>query len=322
MPRPTVLPEYVSHWTTIAGALAGTLRALGGTLAAADVNARAGHAFRFAIVPALTDDGAIGADGPNRFASAPALRLYESLGWRFSAVEGAFDDPRLPSVRAAALDRLRKTTPARPAIAYGLHLPEFGIVRALDGDAIAASTPVSAQFGERISTRQWPAPGLPLPVRVFIPEERTRETLALGPLLRFVVAYAREGDSPVAIGVDGAITGFAAFERWIALLEGDERISPSGHAYCLQALQQGRKEAAAFLRAAGAGTAIDRPLRAAATAYEAEVLALALMVTLFPYPNGGDLGSPGARRVAALYVRRAYDAEREAVARLADAVGL
>jgi hypothetical protein len=321
MPLPTA--DYASHWTSMAGALAGTLRSLGGTLTAADVNSRSGHAFRFAVAPSLTEDGAIGADGPNRFAVAPVADLYASLGWRLSTIERDSSSADFARVRQQALTGLRASTAAgRAAIVYGVQLPEFGIVRAVEADALLVSTAVSTQFGQRVPLHQWPAPGNALPLRVFLLDERTRETLALGPLLRFVIAYARNGDPPTDVGVRGAATGFAAFERWIALLEGEARIAASGHAYCLQTLQQARHEASAFLRAAGAGTAVDRPLRAAAVAYTAESVALAQLITLFPYPNGGDVVSPGSRHIAALYARRVYDAEREAVGHIAGALGL
>lgn len=319
MPRPTDA-AFVSHWTSITGALAGVLRAFGGRLSAAEVNARSGHAFRFALVPSAIDAGALGSDGPNCFATVPALRLYAALGARFSAIEAMPGESGYDRARSAAVQAMRDATArGRPTIAYGLHLPEFGIVRAVQGDALLASTAVSAQFGERMPLAQWPAPVRPLPVRVFVAEERTRPSPALEPLLRFVVAYARAGEPAGAVGAGGALSGLAAFERWIDVLESDAPISPSGQAFCLQALQQGRREAAAFLRGADGG--IAAPLQAAATAYDAGALTLSQLATLFPYPNGGDVVSSGNRRVGALYVRRVLTVEREAVGHLAAALG-
>lgn len=323
MPRRAPPAAFVNHWVSMIGALAGVLRALGSTLSVTEVAALSGHAFRFAVAPAATDDGAMDASGPDRFASETALPLYAALGCSFAAIEAPAGDPHYNETRATILAAVRVATRAgRPAILYGLHVPRFGIVRAVEGEAFIASTAVSAQAGERLPLSQWPPPGPPVPLRAFLLESRGRETRALADLLRFVVAYAREGDPPGAVGVAGAATGFAAYERWIALLESDAAISPGGHAYCLHALQQARAEAAAFLRDAGAGTATAPPLAAAAAAYDAETLALAQLITLFPYPNGGDISSPGARRIAALYARRVYAAERDAIAHLAAALGI
>lgn len=322
MPRRVPPAVFVNHWVSMVGALAGVLRALGSTLSAAEIDALSGHAFRFAVAPAVTDEGEMDAGGPDRFATETALPLYASLGWSFVAIEMPAGDPRYDATRTMILNAARSATHAgHPVILYGLHVPRFGIVRAVEGEALVASTAVSAQVGERLPLSQWPPPGPPLPLRAFLPERRGRETRALAELLRFAVTYARNGDSPGAVGVAGAATGFAAYERWITLLESDAAISPGGHAYCLHALQQARAEAAAFLRNAATGTPIAPPLAAAAAAYEAETLALAQLITLFPYPNGGDIGSPGARRIAALYARRAYAAERDAIAHLATALG-
>jgi len=57
-------------------------------------------------------------------------------------------------------------------------------------------------------------------------------------------------------------------------------------------------------------------LAEAAEAYAAVVLELSRMATLFPYPSGGDVRSPGTRRAGAAALRRARAAEERALAAL------
>jgi hypothetical protein len=317
MPHP-IAAGYVSAWNTITGAL----RALGADYAPATVAVLSGHAFRFALTE--TAEGAIGAGGPNAFAAASALPLYEGLGWRFRAFEAAAHDPGVAERRAEALRLLRRCLDrGRPAIAFGLHLPEFGIVRGYAGDDLLAGTAVSSQYGERIPAAQWPAPGRPLPIRLFLPEQRrkVRREEALGATLRFAVAYARQGDAPGIVAEEPvAASGLAAFARWLALLDSETPIAAHGQAYCIQALQEARTQAAQALAEAAREPAWQG-LGAAATAYRREVVALSQLATLFPYPNGGNAGSPGVRRAAAAALRRALAAEEEAVAALEAALG-
>ena len=313
---------YVSRWTSAAGALEGVLRALGaGAPANAaypdEVLALSGHAFRLAIVS--TPDGEIGATGPACFSAQTALPLYEGLGWRFTAIEAAPDDPHFLERRQEALDRVRTSLDrGRPAIAFGLHIPDFGIVRGYQGADLIATTTLSPQYGERLPAAQWPAPGRPSPIRVFIPEQQVKldRRLALRALVDFVVGYAAHGDPGPTLGPP-AVHGLAAFDRWVEVLLGSEVVSPEGQAYCVQALQEGRKAAAAFLRAEARRR---RDLRTACTtaaqAYDTVVLELSRVATLFPFPNGGDVVSAGNRRAGAAYVRRAQAAEEQAITAL------
>ncbi|HZQ34993.1 MAG TPA: hypothetical protein VFD32_03605 [Dehalococcoidia bacterium] len=320
MPRP-IVAGYVSAWNSIVGALTGTLRALGAEHAPATVAVLTGHAFRFALTQ--TPAGAIGAGGPNAFATSSAVPLFEGLGWRFRAFDAAADDPAYAERRVEALRLLHGCLDrGRPAIAFGLHLPEFGIVRGYAGDDLLAGTAVSSQYGERIPAAQWPAPGRPLPIRLFLPAQRlkVRHDRALGAALRFAVSYARTGDAAGVVAEEPVIaSGLAAYTRWLALLEGEAPISAHGHAYCIQALQEARTQAAQVLAAAAVEPAWHG-LGAAAVAYKREVAVLSQLATLFPYPNGGSVGSPGVRRAGAAALRRALAAEAEAIAALAAAL--
>src|SRR5204863_41641 len=126
MPRPTVA-AYTSHWTSAVGALHGVLTALGCSYSVAEVSALSGHAFRLAITSSA--DGQVGASGPPCFSTRTALPLYEGLGWRFKAIEAAPEDPDYARRRRDALAQMvRATSRGLPVVAYGLHIPDFGIV--------------------------------------------------------------------------------------------------------------------------------------------------------------------------------------------------
>ncbi|HLZ71399.1 MAG TPA: hypothetical protein VKV26_15975 [Dehalococcoidia bacterium] len=317
MRRP-IAAGYVSAWTSIVGALAGTLRALGAEHAPAEVAVLSGHAFRFALTAA--PEGRIGAGGPNAFAAGSATALYEGLGWRFSAFEAAADDAAYAANRAEALRLLRRSLDhGRSAIAFGLHLPQFGIVRGALGEDLIAGTAVSSQYGERLPAAQWPAPGRPLPIRVFLPERRVKvdPRAALAHALRFAVAYAGQGEAGAVVAEEPVeAAGLAAYRRWLAILESDAPIAAHGQAYCIQALQEARAQASTYLAGVASRSPEANALAAAVAAYQRERVALSQLATLFPYPNGGAAAAPGIRRAAAGSVRRALAAEEEAIAAL------
>jgi hypothetical protein len=314
---------YPHRWTSVVGALEGVLQALGHAVATSEIGVLSGHAFRFALTS--TPDGEMGADGPNHFAAASALPLYEGLGRQFEATEAAAAEREFAKRREETLKRVRKSIDrGRPAILFALHLPEFGIVRGYDRDDLIAATTMSPQYGERIPTAQWPAPGRPLPIRALLPDKdkRVDRDLAVERALRFAISYAHVGERQGPPGGSAAHTGLAAYDRWIALLEGTEPISPHGQAYCIQALQEARNSAAALMRVeAVRRPALSAPFDQAAAAYSREVLALSQVATLFPYPNGGDVRSLGVRRAGASCVRRALAAEQEALAAIERCIG-
>jgi hypothetical protein len=307
---------YVQHWVSAVGALQGVLRALGIQSPEADTCALSGHAFRFAVTSA--PEGAIGRDGPNHFSSRAAVTSYEGLGLRFEAIEVAASDPRFARKREEALKRLRKSlNRGSPAIVYGLHVPQFGVLRGYDDANLIAGTALSQQYGERIAVTQWPLPGEP--VRAFVPEKQVKvdRGRVVSRLLHWAVEYARRGERESPAGSPPAATGLAAYERWAQALESAAPVSPHGQAYCIQALQAARGQAAAFLRDEARQ---QEAFTAAAAAYGSVVIELSRMATLFPYPNGGDVISPQNRRVGAGYVRRAQAAEEAAVQALEHAL--
>jgi hypothetical protein len=95
-------------------------------------------------------------------------------------------------------------------------------------------------------------------------------------------------------------------------------VSPSGNAVLVQMLQSARRDAATFLRGEASRLlpAVGPVLARAAMAYDAEALALSRMMTMFPFPSGGDTNSAAARVVAASALREALTREHEALGAL------
>jgi hypothetical protein len=313
-------------WTTLIGALDGILRFLGQPLATHELMGRTGFAFRLA----LTEHDGVLAAAPAAASIdlAAALPLLESAGRTLSLIEASSDSPRFAAVREQALAAIRRSIGhGRPAIAFDLHLPEFGIVHGYDDRAhtLFAGTLLSSQFGMALPESRWPVPERGGRLIVLIPGGRRRvvPVRAHSAALRFATRYAECGDPG---DPTGATHGLAAYARWRAAFAGAEPIDAAGNARTIQTVQAARRDAAHFLREmAAAQPEVAPTLIRAATAYDAVALAFSRMATLFPYPSGGDTSGQAGRHVAvsALQVaeaqeRAALDLIRESLGRMPD----
>lgn len=302
-------------WTSLAGALAGALRALGEPRSIAEIMGLGGLAFRLAL-PA---EGGVLAAGPAAAAIdidrvAPLLR---NAGRRLEVIAGRTDDRDAAKRRERVLKQIRKGIDrGRPALAYDLHIPEFGIIHGYDDRAhtLTVSSMMSRQYGDMLPESRWPVPERHGRFIVLLLGDRERVDIrrALRDALRYALAYAEHGEpgDPTS-----ATHGLAAWRRWREAFERGEPIDPSGHARLIQTVQAARHAAAAFLRATADGPAAVS-LQEAAGAYDRVVLALSRMATLFPYPNGGDIDGQGGRIVALSALREAEAAERAALAHI------
>jgi hypothetical protein len=162
-------------------------------------------------------------------------------------------------------------------------------------------------------------------------------TAEAGPWLRFDALGGAAGDAarrlavatlskrrPSAARVLGRAVAAARsagaadrLQAWAALLESEAELDAQGHAYRAQQLAGSRGEAARFWHWVADGAPGVPEAGAVAEAYAASALALSTFATLFPYPMGGDVHGTGARDAGARALRRAAEAEGEAVARLA-----
>ncbi len=307
-------PELEHTWSSLAGALAAALRAAGIGAPLSRVLGVSGLAFRLALPVAGEEIAAASAEpalDPHQFAA-----LAGNLGRRLTVLTSAGSVPGDAAQRAATIRRINRAVAGGiPAIVWNLHLPRFGLVTGVepDGQAWRVATVLSSQFGGRLPLERWTPPQYPGAVLAFTlgrrapiePARAVREALA------FALGYAGRGDpgDPTA-----AIHGTAAYQRWAAAFRHGDAIAPSGNALLVQQLQAARRAAAVFLRGDAARhlPAVAPALARAAAAYDAEVLALSRMATMFPYPAGGDPDTTAARMVAAAALREALACEERA----------
>jgi hypothetical protein len=311
---------FVPNWCSFAGALHGALRAVGGDPGVDAVMGLTGWAFRIAVnegPEGLIDDGVWLA--ANHEAS---LDLYSNLGYEIDWLHGAGEEAL--ALKDHAVKRIRKSLDGGlPVVAFGLHTPEYGLIRGYNDNArtLLVSTMSQEQTGEVLPLAQWP----PAPERrldLFFPgmPRAVDKDAALMAALNFACDLAERGEGPEFERMTGTSHGFQAFELWAeALAEGRGR-NTRAHAHNAQVVLSARRHAASFLRGEASGQGSAR-LEAAASGYQKEVLEWSQFCSLFPYPGVGEIEGTAALSEAAGYLRRALIHERVAIDHLREFVG-
>lgn len=313
--------DLMVTWSTLIGSLAGALRGTGDPVEIRRLMGDTGFAFRLA----LTESGGVLARAP---AAASldlrgALPLLANAGREIGAVVAARGTRAYDMERQKALKQVRRSIDrGRPAIAFDLHLPEFGLVRGYDDRArtLLVSSLMSGQYGEVVQEDRWPVPERDEPLIVLLLGNRRRvdRARAARDALRFALDYTAQGDPG---DPTGATHGLAAFSRWRAALESGAAIDRAGHARVIQNVQAARHDAAGYLRdLAAEHAAAAASFTEAAAAYDRVALSVSRLATLFPYPAGGDLDNAGLRRLAAATLGEAETHERVALKYLAAAL--
>ena len=311
------------------GALEGVLRYLGHDYQTAYLMGATGHAFRLDLPsrqagvsggesPPADEQALIGPEGPISIDFQRAASMYARLGRSFTLLSASKADRDYEKACQEALKEMKRSIDRGvPAIAFDLNLPEFGVVKGYDDrqQAMLVDTVLTPQTGEVLPYDRWPSTQDVGLVFVFIPSRKASApdlAMAEREALRFALAHAEgsEGGLPSA----GAYHGFAAYDFWAKTLEGEAKVSGFGNAYTGQVLQAARRHAGQFLRELAAkypGAA--EQLSQAASAYERAALTLTRFTTLFPFPLGGEIDNPGARRPGAAYLRQALAEEGRAI---------
>jgi len=314
--------EIAPCWTSVVGALAGVLRALGEAQETAALMGVTGNAFRLA----LTEAEGVLAAAPTATAVdfERALPLFANAGRKLTLLTTTTVERDYVKRRAEMLKRARKSIDrGRPVITNEIHLPEFGVIYGYDERAqtLTVGSMMSGQYGARLGEARWPAPERPARLVMLIPSDRVRTEArrALGDALRFAVSYAEHGDPG---DPSGATHGLAAYARWRLAFEHGQPVDPSGQAHLIQTVQTARRDAARFLRESSAAlpSPTAGPLAEAGAAYDRVALAFSRMASFFPFPSGGDVTGQGARVVALGALREAEAHERSALAALAAAL--
>lgn len=318
-----ILPdvELPSAWTSFVGALSGVLAALGRPVDLATLMGSTGFAFRLDLPERdgvlAAGSGAVAAD------FARALPLIANTGTAFTLIAAARSDPDWAARREQAISEVRRGIDGgRPAVVFGLQLPEFGIVYGYDDRArsFAVRSMLSGQYGSALPESRWPVRERDDPLIVLIPVaadwrrrllgRRPAERQGLTDALRFAVAYGHDGDPGDRTG---ATHGLAAYRRWREALAGATPVDPSGHSHVLQTVQTARRDAATYLRTAVPAGAAAHRLLDAADAYDRAAIALSRLATLFPYPSGGDPNAAGLRGLAINLLSAVEREERAAI---------
>jgi hypothetical protein len=303
--------------STLLGSLRACLAAAGDTRDAAAVAGLTGLAFHLNVDPVVSPAGVAAYPWPQEL---PAMAAR--LGHELALVHADDEDPRFERAQAAAaaqaIDGLRRGV---PSILWGVHLPEFGLIRGADParGELAVSGVLDDRGGapalaiDRLGRGDVPvllvatlAPG----GEGAAPAAGAAELAAL----RHAVRHARD----LGPRLGGFSCGLAAYDAWLAALDSG-RIDPAGHAYTLHVTAELRAAAAPFLRrAAGAlaGGAAEA-LRHAAAAYQrvADRLIALSGDTPWPLPEAFAL-TTSAREAALAALGAAAAAEADGVAAL------
>lgn len=297
--------------SSLLGALRGALAAMGDPRDSAEIAGLSALAFRLQV------------DAEASLASVSSFPWVEELppmlsrlGYASTVYIAERGDPRFERIRRDALEHVGRAAAAgRPSIAFGVHLPEFGLL--VGRDPLAGTLAISGVLDGRggpdvIAETELGRGDVPV-LFVLVPGER--EPVDEGAAVRAALTQAiRIGRGAIAC-YGGLRAGLAAYDAWRTALDSG-RIDPAGHAYLAQVTAELRAFAPVFLaRAAGrlfsaAGEALEAARRSYARASEA-LLALAGECP-FPLPDGFVLAT-SARRRQLSFLSDAAAAEREAL---------
>lgn len=315
--------RLVSNWTSAAGALQGILDDTGSELPRHAIMGITGHAWHLCVhtrggVTALPG-------GPHDLDWAAMVERYARTGMRFErfgariGVDGPTEFLREDAV-AWVTERLKANV---PVAGFDFHLHEWGVIYGLDEarQGFLVDSVIAGEVGPFAAWADWPSTvgmlELFAPVEAFEPDP---DEVLHGALTTALACFAGTDGPP-----DGQPRGTAALDAWADAMDGPGEIDRAGNAYTLAVLQTARLDGADFLAALSAAIPPLAPkLLAAERAIRDEALALAPLITLFPFPTGGhgNVNSPGLRQAAATALRRAASHERIAAEAIAEAAAL
>ncbi|MGF7030284.1 hypothetical protein J2T17_001189 [Paenibacillus mucilaginosus] len=275
------------------------------------------HAFRININPANVDVA-----GPTSF---PWRRLLSegmaNLGFRTACAESApLTPPSDDELEKALVLTQRSIDRGIPAMAWDLFIPEFGVLYGYDDEKKAFEArdvqqdgllPYASLGRGRIGELFVLTLEDPLPLHL------DRQAMLRG-ALEMIVRHARDNEEG-----EHACTyrnGLAGYDAWIEAFRGGS-VSPMGNAYNAALVADARYHAAEFLQELQAVWAGDRPVeqtvrRLALDAerhYRRVHEALAGLLPLFPFPQGGSPDDPDTAAQAAALLGEAKSAEEEGV---------
>ncbi|MCZ8519228.1 MULTISPECIES: hypothetical protein [Paenibacillus] len=308
-------------WTSAAQAIWNVVRYTDrGELTLTEVMGYTSHAFRININPANVDVA-----GPTSF---PWQRLFSEglaqLGYRSACAESApLTPPTDDELEKALVLAQRSIDRGIPAIAWDLFIPEFGVLYGYDDE----KREFQARDVQQDGTLPYTLLGRGRIGELFVltieePLPLTLDRRAMLPgALNMIIRHAKEDDN--GEHACSHRNGLAGYDAWIEAL-GSGNVSPMGNAYNAAVVCDARFHAAAFLGGLADVWTGDSPLHGTVRRLAGEAerhyrrvhRALAGLLPLFPFPQGGTPNDPAVAAEAAGLLREAQSAEAQGVALL------
>jgi hypothetical protein len=312
--------RYRPCWASYNGAMAGLLASQGIDCDVAEVAGRSGYAFVTNVF-----EGRLCASGPTALGIETWVQMREgteSLGYKLEHWTDYSAEPRgeAPSVKELEkmkrlFDRVRnEIDQGRPAVLWGIAVPEYGLVNGYEGDSYIVSSfrgAIGMPDGP-VKYHELDAPGCY--DAYFIKGRNERKEVAkemLSRALRFATGEVRSEK--------GYVNGPQAFLAWADALEPsavDER-SYMSNAYVGACAQEAKGLASTFLGRLAKSTGYPE-MSVASQAYADLSAHLQKFTALFPFEQEGNL-TPTDRKTGAALLREAYGLEMNAVSSLSRA---
>ncbi|MBN2334849.1 winged helix-turn-helix transcriptional regulator [Candidatus Bathyarchaeota archaeon] len=316
--------KYEKSWFSYPGAVTGVLKSVGVDVDLTDVIAVSGYGW---VTNAMR--GSLCPSAPSAFHCDVWMEIYEAttdLGYRvepFNIMDGfTWEGERKPTPESVVnarrqFDVVKKEIDAgRPAVVWGLVIPEYGIVNGYSGEDYIVSTYRSliGQPDDPVHYTGLMAPGGLIALKFTEPVEKHPAAVAADTLRRgYRLAMGHVQKVPeYAIGLEGydVLASNLVDERH------DEN-SYHGFAYTVACLQESKRAASDYLRRVD--MLLEPDLSGTAANYSKVHELIKECHEMFPYSFKGELEKPKCVRAAEL-LREAKETESAALEKLGKAL--
>lgn len=302
--------RYQPCWISYTGAMAGALRSLGVNCDTTDIGGHSGYAF---IVNVLK--GEFCPSGPTAFYTDTYEKLHwgvQNLGWK---IVHWFDEGSYPRVEEASspqdveraqrlFDLVRvEIEQNRPVVLWGLHIPEYGIVKGIRGNSYLTSS-----FKSLIGQPEEPVLYIDLKAPGCLDAYFFRETIDVDAEKadRDAVDRGLRFARCLTPAVERYVNGPRAWAEWADILENHpEQELYHGNSYNAACYHEARQMASEFLdrvakRRKGAYT---RHLGEASKIYGQMARLLGEFTKIFPFKMEGEMSTDDRMKGAKILKR-------------------
>jgi DNA-binding transcriptional ArsR family regulator len=313
--------EYQPCWISYTGAIAGCLKALGTDCDIVDVGGVSGYAFLINVAKSVTCPS-----GPTAFPEKTWKQIRkasEELGWTLEtlAYDGSYPEreeaPTSKEIEKAReiFEKIKQEIDKRdrPAVLWGLVIPEYGIVKGYEGNSYIVSTYRSliGQPEDSVAFHELKAPGC-LDSIFFRERVKHRGEAADKEALARAIDFA---SAKVQV-LRNYVAGPEALDEWANVLETlpEEKQNYHGNSYVGACYCEGREMCANYLKrlARRHPGKQSKQLLKAAEAYEKGGKLLKEFTQLFPFGFKGDMRLEKRKKGATL-LRAVKSCEEEAI---------